>query len=1134
MKEMLLELEEGESELKYQYIKEITVEIVKNSKIRGAKYIPTPSSIEGKKAILNIQNKDDYCFLYCIAAADNPIPHGKHAYRTSNYNIENYNIANIKFPMELDDIEKFEQQNNKSINVYLIEEDEEEEITTLFEPVYLSKFDYAQKIDLLLLKEENKIIINEEDIKDNKKISKKEMVIENFHYTLIKNFNRLTHGLLYNTMGNNKKKDDPNYFFEICRKCLIAFTCKNTFLKHNVYCKTGNCGIKMPSKYSSVSASDYMQRKYCSKHPIVGILDFESILQPISEQAGDSTLKTQKHNPSSFGLYFITDLDIKNKFTVYRNEDVMDKVIKTIKDVGDQYLKLSTKFPDCPELNSDESFQHKYALNCCICNSLLRGAIYITKEGKEIKDLKVRHHCHFTGKYIGAAHLMCNLANSVPNFIPIYAHNASNYDSHFLIKNLNKNNNDGEIKIIPKTGEEYLSISKYYTFDSGKIEIRFLDTCKFLPASLDTLSSNLLMHGKENFKHLLNNTTKKEQEVIFWNELEIEIKKQAIINEKFDVKFKEIKKYKTTPRVKGIFPYDYVDSFEKYNEKIIPNNKYFYNKLSKTNVSPQEKRQFIKVWLSINNCDLGKYSDLYLKTDVLILADVLENFRELSLKHYKLDPVNYLTIPSLSWQAMLNHTQVKLELLHDYDMYKLFEDGIRGGISQVCGDRYVDVSNKNFITNNKINKDDPNQEWLYYFDANNLYGHSMSQKLPVSHFKWMEQQEIEELIIKLKNKQITGEEKEGYMLQIDIKYPIGSKEKFKSLPILTERKKILDEQLSDYTKKQYKDNKRLATEKLILDFTDKINYSCHIKNLIFYYDNGFIIEIKKGIKFFQYDFLKSYILLNTKLRAKATNEFEKDFFKLMNNSVFGKTMENVRLRIDLKLVKNFEEAKKYIRKPNFDYLKRFDEDLCAINMNKTTVYLNKPIYVGFAILELSKLHMFKFYYETLKTNFNDVNLLYMDTDSFILHLKEGNIIEKFKKLNDNFDFSDYPKNHCLQSNDNKKVVGKFKDELNGNQMTKFISLRSKMYSFQTLNFMKDKKICKGIKKSTIENELSFNDYYNCLFNNESKKLTFSIIKSENHNLYTEEITKKGLSTIDDKGYYLDNIHRVHLDISYFI
>ena len=317
---MLLEKEQGESGLIFQYIKEFQVDVVKNSKIRGSKYIETPKSIKGKQAILNIQNDDDYCFLYCIAAADNPVEWGKHGNRASKYNINNYNVNNILFPMEIDQIEIFEQQNSKSINVFAIEEDEEDNVNS-FEVLYLSKFNYDQKIDLLLLRAENKIIADEDDLLINIKLNKKDVVVENFHYTLIKNFNALAHGLLPNTTAKLKKKNDPDYFFEICRKCLTAFTCKTTFINHNVYCKTGTCGVKMPLKGAVLKSKDYIQRKFMSKHPIVGLLDFEAILEPINENAGDSTIKYQIHESSSFSFVLVTDLDIKNKFTYYRGQD---------------------------------------------------------------------------------------------------------------------------------------------------------------------------------------------------------------------------------------------------------------------------------------------------------------------------------------------------------------------------------------------------------------------------------------------------------------------------------------------------------------------------------------------------------------------------------------------------------------------------------------------------------------------------------------------------------------------------------------------------------------------------------------------------------------------------------------------
>jgi hypothetical protein len=236
-------------------------------------------------------------------------------------------------------------------------------------------------------------------------------------------------------------------------------------------------------------------------------------------------------------------------------------------------------------------------------------------------------------------------------------------------------------------------------------------------------------------------------------------------------------------------------------------------------------------------------------------------------------------------------------------------------------------------------------------------------------------------------------------------------------------------------------------------------------------------------------------------------------------------LENVRKRIDLKLVKTYEQAKKYIKRPNFTYLKRFSENLCAIHLEKTKVYLNKPIYVGFSVLELSKLHMYKFYYDKLKPKFESgINILYCDTDAFVLHIKTGNLMKDIQDMKSEFDFSDYPKEHTLQDNSNKKVVGKFKDELNGSVMSEFISLRSKMYAFKVAE--KEKKICKGISRVAIENELKFEDYYNCLFNNKSKDILNRRFVSINHQIYTQNVMKKGLSTSDDKRFYINEVESV--------
>ena len=188
------------------------------------------------------------------------------------------------------------------------------------------------------------------------------------------------------------------------------------------------------------------------------------------------------------------------------------------------------------------------------------------------------------------------------------------------------------------------------------------------------------------------------------------------------------------------------------------------------------------------------------------------------------------------------------------------------------------------------------------------------------------------------------------------------------------------------------------------------------------------------------------------------------------------------------------------------------------------MYSTKPIYLGFCVLELSKHLMYQTYYDKIQPMFKDVKLLYTDTDSLVLHITDSNIYEIMQRNKDLFDFSDYPKEHILHSDENKKVLGKFKDELNGNIMTKRISLRSKMYCHKIFGSDNEDKRAKGIKRCNVKNDLTFDKYYECLFHNVNTTHDFKQFKSINHEIYTITSTKKGLSPFDSKRYYIDKIH----------
>ena len=236
---------------------------------------------------------------------------------------------------------------------------------------------------------------------------------------------------------------------------------------------------------------------------------------------------------------------------------------------------------------------------------------------------------------------------------------------------------------------------------------------------------------------------------------------------------------------------------------------------------------------------MREYHDLYLKTDVILLADVFENFRKVCKENYKLDPAWYYTSPGLAWDAMLKMTGVELDLLSDPQMYLMIENGIRGGISTITK-RYAKANNP--YMGSKYNPEEYNV-YLAYLDANNLYGWAMSKKLPVRDFKWMNERELQNWY------------KFSCILEVDLEYPEELHDLHNEYPLVPERLKVG------------------GVEKLIPNLNNKEKYVLHNENLKLYEKLGLkIIKIHKGIKFYE-DFMKKYFDLNTKLRKGSKNGF---------------------------------------------------------------------------------------------------------------------------------------------------------------------------------------------------------------------------------------------------------------------
>ena len=278
-------------------------------------------------------------------------------------------------------------------------------------------------------------------------------------------------------------------------------------------------------------------------------------------------------------------------------------------------------------------------------------------------------------------------------------------------------------------------------------------------------------------------------------------------------------------------------------------------------------------------------------------------------------------------------------------------------------------------------------------------------------------------------------------------------------------------------------------------------------------------RINRAIEFDQSPWLKTYIDFNTQLRMAATNDFEKDFFKLMNNSVFGKTMENIRKHRNIRLVTTEEKYLRTVMRPNFKYGVLFGENLMGCEMGKIKVVMNKPVYLGQVILDLSKIVMYEFHYDYMvpKYGLEKLKLCYMDTDSLVYDIKTEDFYEDIANdVEARFDTSVYSKTDFrpLPISLKKKVIGLMKDELEGKIMTEFVALRQKLYSYKKLGGSEDKK-CKAIKKCVLKKTLTFEDYRACLFNDSAEYRPQLMFRSAKHEVHTIEVNKVALNRDDD-------------------
>lgn len=1032
------EMKSGWTLLRYMYL---TLEFAKCDFFKASSFIPTPKFIQEKKCSINVKNvNDSKCFLYAVLASTVYNELEKGCDRNSPKSYKPYfhllDMKGISYPTTTDQIKLFEKQNpDNSVNVFTLEGD------TVCGPIYLTKQKKKRHANLLLIEEKNKT-----------------------HYISIISLSRLV-----NTQMSGKRAK----FF--CDTCLSCFKSLDELQFHEE--------IGCTKVMQQLPDDDFIEfKKYQARqmHPCCFYGDLESILVPTNQKAPlKKNIKSfDIHNHETAAVAYTISSIFNDKalepIRIHRGHDALDvfteNLIRDVKYIYSSYLEKSKHLKMEPITSKIKKRLEKQK-HCYLC---------LKEFGAD--DVVVIDHQHWgdsvgdtVGKIRGKACRNCNLLLKAPTFIPFFWHSGMSYDFHPLLTALSKVPKV-RLQAIPKTNESFLSFSAFLHVTENKyVEVRFLDSYRFLPSSLATLTK----------------TVEKCETYTKFHE-------------------KTFKNFKGSPQ-KQFYPYEYMDSFSKFDETEFPKRKDFYSHLKDEAISKKDYKYAKSIFNSLPKKTLGDYCSYYLTCDCLLLRDVFQSFRHSCFERWGIDPAFFITTASLSYNIMLDYTKEKLHLMTDLNMINLIKNNIRGGISNASL-RYSESNNE--YLEGGYDREKGEKIYNMYMDCNALYSYTISNfRLPHSNFEWCSQNEIDELS---QNFMSIGEEDDtGYVFVVDVKYPKELHDLHGDLPFLSESMKIG------------------KVKKLTNNLFDKTKYVCHYRILQQAVRHGLIVtKFHKAIKFIQKKTIAPYIDKCMDFRkVPGITQFEVMLMKIFANVIYGKTCQTDFER-DIKLITKFIENQKgnhldgrrLIKDPRFKHFNIITPDFVSVEMQRKKILLNKPSMIGFAILELSKYHMFDFYYDFLKPILKDsITLGYQDTDSYVTEIRNVDFYKEIvAKYPQKFDTSNFEiQNQFGIIPQNAKVPGLFKIEGGSNVIYRTVALKSKCYSIDYHGAIETVKKLKSVSK-TVTNSLTFNDYYNTWKNKSTIYSKMFQISSKKHLITTVKMHKKSLSPEDDKRIVLED------------
>ena len=682
------------------------------------------------------------------------------------------------------------------------------------------------------------------------------------------------------------------------------------------------------------------------------------------------------------------------------------------------------------------------------------------------KKVIIHHdHCLPENNILGYICQNCNLQIKNKKEIPIIFHNGMNYDNSILLNGMSKFK--PTISCIGITSEKFKSIEfkfkKYEMDDDGEAhEIKSNYSLRVID------SYNMIMGSLNSLSTNLNNKYKYETKKEFKDNFEI-------INKKMN------------------FPYEWINE-NNLDNKDLPEIKDFYSSLKLETISEEEYKQTKEIYNKLEFKNIKEYLDTYLKLDITLLTDIFENFRKGIWDKFGLDCSKYVSSPSLSKDCMLKFTKVKIEHIKDIEMYDFINNSVIGGLC-VCSNPYLNNDNSNST--------------IAYQDVSSLYPAIMRNKIPLKNYKFIELNEF--------NINKYGEDKNySCILLCHVKTTdkVKNDHILKQFPALISKTSIYYDNLSDYQKTNLKENYK-SSGKLINHLgSDENNYlSFEMYKLLL--KLGYEIEIKKILEYYHSDFMKKYIdfLYDKKTEYKKIGDKSMMMtYKILLNSLYGSMLTRVENFRDFKIVTNPKQADFYTKKSNFNSRVIINEDLTIVEMNKVKCVYNSPILIGSIILQNSKVLLFDYMYNKFPKLFGKENIEigYVDTDSIIFKIKNMKNEEYQNIQNNNPDVFG-----CK--------IGLMEDEIDKNdEITEYIGLSSKCYSYITKNNLKDNVKTKGISESYKSKYLNHQEFRKVLFDDVNlNKVEFNSIKIKNQKIFTNKIIKDNVKNFNDKRFMID-------------